>query len=191
MQNPLFGQDEKHMAARRALAEVVADIHRTKKTGLLSIVVKSTGNHFKMFFQEGEVYHVTCADSRDLDCLATVDRLEFSECFFVPGVKLDVRGENIPPTAAIIKHLETAAKTVESRSPPGVNIQPPVITDVEEEFIELIGPIGKMIVDNIFSEISYSRGNPMPSDDYSCLLESLIKELPAKQQDVFRAKYKR
>jgi hypothetical protein len=46
-----------------------------------------------------------------------------------------------------------------------------------------------MVLDNIYSEIGYSRGTDMPSALYGQLLDGIKKELPDQHQPTFAAKY--
>ncbi|MBI3378103.1 MAG: hypothetical protein HY035_06865 [Nitrospirae bacterium] len=174
------------------LSDIITKYIRTKDSGLLSIKVEGESHLLKIYFGSGEVVSLNLGTCKDEECLKKLDSIVPLEHFFVRGVKPPTKSST-PLTEKLIAHTGMSAMEVDAGIPSthGVNIQPSVITDVEEEFIDLIGPIGKMIVDNIFSEISSSRGKPMPSEDYSYLLESLIKELPAKQQEAFRAKYRR
>lgn len=180
---PQRKQGEKQMATKRALADVVGEMHRARRTGLLSIVVKSTGNHFKMFFREGDVYYITCADSRYPDCLAAVEGFEFSECFFVPDIQLVIREKNIPPTADIIRLLAAAAKTVELQSFTRNGDRPPVPADgdglvrildgLKTALIRQIGPVGERVFARI--EEKWRPLSPLTRERLQ-ELASLLKE---------------
>ncbi len=174
------------------LSDIIKKYLRTKDSGLLSIKIEGDSHLLKIYFEHGEVVFLTHGICKNEDCLKKLSALVPVEHFFLRGVKSPTTSK-APLTGRLIEltGMGDVELSVETMPPsPGLNIQPHRITAVEEEFIELIGPIGKMIVDNLFSEISYSRGNPMPSEDYSYFLASLIKELPAQQQSSFSGKNK-
>jgi hypothetical protein len=90
------------------LFEVVADINRNKKTGILSIAIKGDDkNLLKMFFKDGDVYHLTCGSQKDADCVSKCDTMDFSSCSFLPNAKAEAsQNASLPPTSVIIQMLE-------------------------------------------------------------------------------------
>ena len=175
------------------LSDIIARYMRLKDLGVLSVRIEGESHLLKIYIDAGGVSSLSLGACKNEECLKRMNGLTCLEHFFVKGVKSPAPSK-LPLTARLMELLgiddsELSAETMPSN--PGVNIQPLVITDVEEEIIDLIGPIGKMIVDNIFSEISYRRGNSMPSEDYYYLLESLIKELPVQQKTSFSEKFKK
>jgi hypothetical protein len=96
------------MNMKMTLSEIVADINRGKKTGILSIAIRGDDkNLLKIFFKDGDVYHLTCGAQKDFDCLGQCDTLDFSSSSFLPNAKSDVaRSASLPATSEIIRILE-------------------------------------------------------------------------------------
>lgn len=174
------------------LSDIINIYIRTKDSGLLSIKAEGESFLLKIYFEAGEVVFLNLGTCKNEECFKKLESIVPLAHFFLRNMASPTKSST-PLTEKLIAHTGMSDMKVDAGIPstPGVNIQPHVITNVEEEFIDLIGPIGKMISDNIFSEISYRRGSPMPSEDYSHLLASLIKELPAEQQEAFRAKQRK
>ncbi len=175
------------------LSDIFRKYIRTKDSGLLSIKIEGDNHLLKIYFERGEVVSISLGGCKDEECLKRLNRVIPSEHFFIKGLK--------PPTSAVIPLTEkimeltgiiipeSGSETLHSDRNNNI-IQPQIVTDLEKGFIEMIGPIGKMIIDNVFSEISYTRGNPMPQGDYSHLLKALTKKLPVLQRALFSDKYR-
>lgn len=165
---------------------------KARDSGLLSIKIEGENHLLKIYLEKGEVVAISCGTYKNEDCLKKLNAIVPLEHFFLEGVKPPITS-SIPLTDKLLEIIGAIdfKINIETPSNTGTNIQPETITALEEEFIDLIGPIGKVLIDNIFSEISYSRGEPMPLEYYSYLLESLIKELPSHLQTSFSEKYKR
>jgi hypothetical protein len=165
---------------------------RTKASGLLSIRLEGESHLLKIYIEKGEIVSLSLGTYKNEDCLDKLDGVVPIEHFFVRGAKSPIIS-SIPLTEKLteLSWMANSETNVKISSSHGVSIQPQIIASLEEEFIGIIGPIGRIFVDNIFSEISYSRGKPMSSEDYSYFLENIIKELPVNQQASFSEKYKK
>jgi hypothetical protein len=111
---------------KMTLSEVVADINRGKKTGILSIAIQGDDkNLFKIFFKDGDVYHLTCGAQKDSDCLGQCDTLDFLSCSFLPNAKSDAaRSANLPVTSEIIRLLGAKKTLIEVLTPKGKTAPP-------------------------------------------------------------------
>lgn len=175
------------------LTDIFKKYIRTKDSGLLSIKIEGDNHLLKLYFERGEVVSISLGGCKNDECLKKMNRVIPVEYSFIKGVKPPAKTD-LPLTERLMELLGIAnAGPVSGIQSQGIDtsIQPQTVTVLEEEFIDMIGPIGKMIIDNAFSEISYRRGNPMPEDDYSLLLETIVKELPASQRSMFSEKYRK
>ncbi|MEK6693660.1 MAG: hypothetical protein AABY44_09575 [Nitrospirota bacterium] len=175
------------------LTDIFKKYIRTKDSGLLSIKIEGDNHLLKLYFERGEVVSISLGGCKNDECLKKMNKVIPVEYSFIKGVKPPARAV-IPLTEKIMELTgitipESGSETLHSGRNNNI-IQPQMVTDLEEGFIEMIGPIGKMIIDNVFSEISYTRENPMPQGDYSHLLKVLTKKLPVLQQALFSNKYR-
>lgn len=162
-------------------------------SGLLSIKIEGESHLLKVYFDRGEVTSISIGTCKNEECLKRLNNVIPIEYSFIKGVPPPTR-TGLPLTEKI---MELSGIAIAESSPElpsaaqGASIQPQMVADLEEGFVEMIGPIGRIIIDNVFSEISYKRGNPMLAEDYSYLLKTLIEELPVRQQTLFSEKYRK
>lgn len=170
------------------LAEIIKQYLRKGEPGVLSIKLRDETHLLKIYIENGEVIYVTLGNLKNDECFARLKNALPVEHFFLKGVKAPQKIEG-GCTEKLIEALGLpSAESLKTKA--GTMVPAEDVQRLEKEFIELIGPIGKMILDDIFSKIAYSRGNPMAEDEYRMLVESLTEELPASQQEKFRSKYK-
>jgi len=149
------------------LSEVVADINRNKKTGILSVAIRGDDkNLLKFFFKDGNVYHLTCNIQKDTDCLSQCDTLDFSSCSFLPNAKSEATNQssNMPPTSEIIQILKKKNVSIEvtnlgAKTAPAGRIGAAATGDffkireaLKVAFIRQIGPAGDKVLAKIIDE---------------------------------------
>ncbi|PKL51918.1 MAG: hypothetical protein CVV37_03840 [Nitrospira bacterium HGW-Nitrospira-1] len=142
---------------KRMLHEVIADVSNSKLTGLLSMMVlKDKSNLLKIYFKNGSIYRMSYLKLKDIDCLSNIHLIEFSECNFIPGAKLETEPSDLPSTDDIIHYLQTkdinvecrqfgegtsAAKTGKTSSEPFERIKEGIMAALMKQ----IGPVGKKV----------------------------------------------
>lgn len=183
------------------LSEVVADLNRNKKTGILSIAIRGDAkNLLKFFFKDGDVYHLTCSDQKDTDCLRQFETLDFLSCSFLPNAKYEAsQSTNLPPTSEIIRILEKKTAPVEVanfRIKTATASVPDIATTATSvDFVKIrealkvaltrqIGPVGGKVLTKI---IDKKWSVPSPTKvDLQKLLDLLKDEIEDKKnQDEF------
>jgi len=74
-----------------------------------------------------------------------------------------------------------------------INVSEPVsskkIDELIADFIEIVGPLGTVIINNSFSNLGYVKGNKMDGGDYSTLLYILLNEIPDEKKNEFKKRY--
>jgi hypothetical protein len=169
---------------RAALSDVATDVHQKKKTGLLSVSVKGSNSLFKIFFRNGDIYHISHGTSKGNDCLAGLAQLEFSDCTFVPDIRLEINGANLPPTGAVLRSLQGVSKGVEAR-PEGRDNGGSAEVLSKERFAVIgeqlkaalmrqIGPVGAKVFPKIIDG-KWKASSP-PSREELIILVGLLKE---------------
>ncbi len=166
-------------------------LSREKEAGLLSIKFDGIEHLFKMYIDEkGEVVYLTFGTCKNEECLDKIKGLKPLEHFFLKGVKPpSISGVPLTERVMSITGIDTISSTSEGRSEIE-DIPPETIKRIEDDFVDIIGPIGRVIIDNLYSSFSYKKGDRMRSDDFTTFMESLIKELPPSEQARFKTKYK-
>lgn len=170
------------------LSEFIAEINRARKTGLLSITVKGANTQLKMFFREGDVYHVTCGHAKGAECLAQATVSEFAECFFMPEVSLNVHDGNLPPLADIIRFFKTAGTAVEVKQPDGKTAHPTspgaagisdfggIREELKTALIRQIGPAGAKVMARLIEQ-KWHASSPPTREEFLRLVDLLKDEI--------------
>jgi len=159
---------------KKSLSEFISEINQSRKSGLLSITVKGANTLLKLYFRDGEIYHLTCGNMKGKGCLAQMTETEFADYFFMPNVTLNVVDENLPPLADII-HLfrnhrgtvETAPDPVAARGQPA-GVKKGNLLSAQEQLtlalIRQIGPAGTKVSKRIVDEKWKSLSPPSRTD---------------------------
>lgn len=101
------------MTVKRSLSEFISEINNNRKTGLLSITVSGANTLLKLFFRDGELYHLTCGNIKGAECLAQVAGGDFAEYFFMPNMVLTVHDEKLPSLPDIMRLCNAADSAIE------------------------------------------------------------------------------
>ncbi len=152
--------------------ELTAAIIRKKDTGLLTLVPKNRAGHVKIFFADGEIYHVSYGDLKNADCLAACEELEFSSCFFGNGVKVSTN-EKCPLATGVI--IERLTKCVD-KSVGGENFRS-LKDKLKTAMVRQVGPIGAIIFANVVD--AWKPSSPPTRQE----LAGLVNMLEAKIMD--------
>ncbi len=105
------------MAQERMLGEVMRDLFDQKKSGALYVsVVETSEDLIRIYFTNGEIYHLRYGTAIGNDCL---DILEFYDLFsatFFDGIKApDAAAKDLPATKDILARVEGLHKKVKVR----------------------------------------------------------------------------
>jgi hypothetical protein len=167
------------------LSGILRQYLKKGENGVLSVKLQDEAHLFKVYIEDGEVIYITLGTSKNEECLKSLKNALPVEHFFLKGVKAPARAEGVL-TQSLLESLGIEEITAKSTA----TVKPDEVQRLEVAFVELIGPIGKLIIEDNFSKLGYRRGEPIPQEDYSRLVESLSKELPASEQGRFISKFK-
>jgi hypothetical protein len=166
------------------LAKIVSDVHDGRKTGVLTVFVKG-GNHLlKLFFREGECYHLTCGSLKNAECIESLKAIELGDCLFVPDVKLDTTGGTIQSTDELVRRLTEAGIMVESKLAGGGAKTPTADDSADAKRLELIkvalirqiGPAGGKVM-NRAVDSKWHATSPYTREDIEALINILKNEI--------------
>jgi hypothetical protein len=178
--------EEEGNAMKTSLSEFIGEINRTRKSGLLSVTVKGANSLLKLFFRQGEIYHLTFGNCKGPGCLEQVVGVELAEYFFMPDVSLTVQDVDLPPLSAIIELLRNHGPIQEIANPPGAATAKKAggasvdAASVQERLkmalVRQIGPAGAKVMTKIVEQKWHA--SPTPSrEDLTRLVELLKKEI--------------
>ncbi len=179
---------------KTSLPDFIGEIHRSKKSGLLSVNIKKANTLLKLYFRDGELYNITCGGSKGAECLTSTLGGDFSSYFFMPDVALQASDSTLPPLEDIIRFFNNPTAAVEVASPPGVSAgqppRPPAAATAVPEALKLalirqIGPAGAKVLARIVEQ-KWNASSPPTHDDLRRLIDLLKQEIDSQaDRDVF------
>jgi len=174
------------MAAKRSMSEFVSEIHGQKSSGLLSIALRGANTLLKLFFRDGELYHLTCWNVKGSDCLAQVRGSDFAEYFFMPDMVLTVSDEKLPPLSDILRLCSAALGAVEVSPHSGKGDTQPApsanggrlaaIEGLTQALIRQIGPAGSKVIARTIEQ-KWQASTPPTRQELQQLVDLLKNEI--------------
>jgi len=177
------------------LKQIVSPYKETKDSGLLSIKLEGQEHLLKMYFELGMIVGLSMGTMKNTACLSILGKCNPTEAVFMKGYKtpnfvvtddtsIDDRFQELFASYPVTGSITTTIKDVQT-----ITVRAANLNKIEDEFINIMGPIGKMILDTTYADFGYLRGTDMPSSLYSQLIDRLKRELPSQHQPAFGAKY--
>lgn len=105
------------MAGERQLADVIRDIVDQKKFGALYVsVVETSEDLIRIYFKDGEIYHLRYGSAAGKDCLDILEFYDLYSATFFGGIKApDQIVADIPKTPEILALIGKMDKKVKVR----------------------------------------------------------------------------
>jgi hypothetical protein len=106
------------MAEEKLFADVIQGIYEAKKNGALYVsTVEASEDLFRVYFKNGEIYHIQYGSASGNDCLDIVEYYTLHSATFFEGIRAPERtpSMNLPPTKIIIALLRRLDKKVKVR----------------------------------------------------------------------------
>lgn len=186
------------------LAELITELNRAKKTGILALSVKNDSALFKFFFRDGVVYHLTHGTCMDTECLTRLPSCTFDAGMFMPGAQIEAKDKAVPRTEDIIARIKAAGKTVRwderpspradkttSAPPSPPRPSPDVFTCelLEAELVNIVGPVAGMVLESACNICNIKKGAPISPADLRRLVDTIGQRLPEEQKALFLEKF--
>ncbi|HTF99872.1 MAG TPA: hypothetical protein VK654_04695 [Nitrospirota bacterium] len=170
--------------------EIAAGIVQQKQTGLLSIVAKNSAHHVKIFFNQGEIYHLLFGNLKDADCLNACQDAELMDYFYSDGIKVSSTGKFPIPSDIIIDFFK---KCLSKKKPAGPGITKSaaeIRTQLETALTRQIGPIAKIIFSTIQKQ--WHASSSPTSQEFQSLIELIAEKIEdASSKKVFTEEARR
>lgn len=106
------------MRQERLLADVVRELYAGKQNGALYVsMVETSEDLFRIYFRNGEIYHIRYGTAVGKDCLDIMEFYTLNSATHFEGILSpgDVSSPDLPPTVEIIAFLRTLGTTVKVR----------------------------------------------------------------------------
>ncbi|MCX7987925.1 MAG: DUF4388 domain-containing protein [Thermodesulfovibrio sp.] len=163
---------------KKLLGEILDNLYREKKTGILNIAMLSEKNLFKFYFKDGEIYHISYGFKKGNESLKELSNKEPYSSNFISNITIDIKSNDIPPTEEIINKLKNINLYIfyESEIGSGTNPFYKIKEKLKVALIKQIGPIGNKIMDKVIQE-KWTAQNPPSKNDMLKLVELLSEEI--------------
>ena len=106
------------MAEEKLFADVIQGIYEAKKNGALYVsMMESSEDLFRIYFKNGEIYHIQYGSASGNDCLDIIEYYTLHSATFFEGIRAPERAPsmNLPPTKIIVALLRKINKKVKVR----------------------------------------------------------------------------
>lgn len=175
------------------LKNLVWPYKEKKESGLLSVKVEGNEHLLKIYFEFGVIVGLSMGTLKNESCLDSVLQCRPVDATFIKGYKAPdfalAKKEEAGKLEKIFATYPVVGGTIEEGDTEIVKVTAQNLDKLEKDFIDIMGPIGKMLINAFYLEFAYHRGNTMLSPQYSLLVEKLKAELPEQQRASFGAKY--
>ncbi len=176
------------------LKKIVWPYKEEKNSGLLSVKVEGHEHLLNIYFELGMIVGLSMGTLKNEACLNALGTCHPMNATFLKGFKTPnfVSKDN----ASIDNKFEelfasypVTGSTTTGNDAHTVTVSATDLRTLEDEFINIMGPIGKMILDTTYSELGYRLGMDMHTSLFSRLIDRLKGELPSQHRSTFIAKY--
>ncbi|MCS7203442.1 MAG: hypothetical protein NZ809_03210 [Thermodesulfovibrio sp.] len=168
---------------KKNIADIAKNLNDDRQTGMLTIAFSNEKNLLKIYFKEGQIYHISLGNKKGMECLKELSAKEPLSCNFIPQITVDLKSE-ISSTEDVIKILKDMNKSAAY----GNFQQSFDLSKIKEEIkvalIRQIGPIGGKIIEKYIQE-KWTPSTPPTKEDFLKLFDMLKDEIedPASRKD--------
>jgi hypothetical protein len=191
----------------KPLADVIAELSRSGGTGILSVSVRNDEALLKIFFRGGTIYHITHGTCRDMECITKLPGLDIERGFFIPGARVDMPDQTLPPTEELISQIrnsekiilweESATSRMDSSREAGPSrtggqgaiVDAATIARMETELVNIVGPIAPILLANAYNKCNIKKGVPITTLEFKRLIALVSEKIPAEQKGAFIARF--
>jgi len=177
-----------------SLIKLVLPYKQKKDSGLLTVKVEGYENLLKIYFDLGVVAGLSIGTLKNEDCFNMLGKCKPIGATFMKGYKapdfvvadnqINSKFDQLFASYPVMGGTSTGTGAEQA-----VHVKADDLLKLENDFISIMGPVGKMILETLYTEMGYTRGTDMPSPVYSNLLDKIKGELPSQHQPTFAAKY--
>lgn len=159
------------------------------RTGQLIIKFKGEAHLCKLYIEDGEVVYLSCGRRSPEEVLDALGNMEIEAVNFIDGIRPPKRLDS-PVTSQVLERVSgTEVSAGSSGVDTGKTVDASKVDTLIEDFIDIVGPLGTVIVDNTLAGLGYKRGQPIAEGAYQRLLQALTDEVPEDQKAQFRARH--
>ncbi len=164
------------------LSVVLKRFFGKNRSGQIIIKLEEAEHLLKIYLQEGKVVYATMGRQKGKQLLKAIKDAKVREASFIEGVS--------PPSTSFEDMTEFFLSITNSTEgdTDKSEVSAEEIERLENAFVEIVGPIGTILIENIFQEMAYKKGEPMDGNAYNLLLSRLLQEIPPDRREDFNSR---
>lgn len=168
---------------------------KSQRTGQIVIKLKGEPHLLKVNIESGEVVYISIGNKTPDETIEYIKSKEIEEVNFIEGIK-PVKKVDPPLTEKILKlfGIEEEPSAASADISPDLMIKhgevvpPEKVQAVMDIFIDIVGPLGPVLLENIIKRLHYEKGKAMDDTTYSGFLSYLLEEIPEEKRRLFKDK---
>ncbi|WP_321531627.1 hypothetical protein [uncultured Desulfuromonas sp.] len=160
-------------------------------TGQLALKFADTTHLCKISIENGEAVYIKLGTLSPEETLAEIAGKELIEANFIKGFSPRKRLES-PITAQLVgeesgdvsSNVSSETRHIVTSSIPG-----DVVLRLMNDYIDIVGPLGVVIVEKFIKTTGYVRGEAIDAAIYTALLEQLLIDIPESMREEFQSNH--
>lgn len=160
-------------------------------TGQLALKFADTTHLCKVDIENGEAVFIKLGLLSPEETLAAISGKTLLEANFIKGFKTRKRLPE-PITAQLLGDAATREESAgvfvaaPANVAAGQSVSAQNISKMINHYVDIVGPLGVVMMENYIKKIGYVQGNEMNSNDYNELVDKVINDLPETFRDKFQ-----
>lgn len=161
-------------------------------TGQLALKFADTSHLCKVDIEDGEAVFIKLGVLSPEDTLSAINGKTLLEASFIKGFRARKRlpqpitAQLVGDNAASESVHSTVFSTTQSTVAAGHSVSAQDVSKMINHYVDIVGPLGVVMMENYIKKISYVQGNEMNSNDYNELVGKVLHDLPEAFRDNFQ-----
>jgi hypothetical protein len=156
------------------------------ENGQLVLQFSGTEHLCKISIEDGEAVDIRLGRFDVDETIEFVSSHEIIEVSFIKGF-VPKKKLPVPITDRLLgegaykspeKKPSVAKSDIAKPSSGGEQVAAAKINKVISGYVDIVGPLGVVMLENLLKKIDYTRNSPMPADDYTFMVEKLAADVP-------------
>jgi len=160
-------------------------------TGQLALKFADTSHLCKVNIENGEAIFIKLGTLSPEESLSAIKGKTLLEANFIKGFKTRKRlSEPITDKLVGVSGSSTEQETIftysEVKVASGQSVPAGEVSKMINHYVDIVGPLGVVMMENYIRNVKYVQGDEMNSDDYNELVNKVLGDLPEAFREEFQ-----
>lgn len=160
---------------KKNIADIVKNLNDERQTGMLTVSLSNEKNLLKIYFKDGQIYHISFGIKKGIECLKELANKEPVSCNFIQQLTIDLKSD-VPSIENVLEILKSFNKYVVYGGADQNFDFSKIKEGVKIALIRQIGPIGGKITEKYIQE-KWTPSTPPTKEDFLKLFDMLKDEI--------------